>query len=206
MKRLLLVRHGETIWNMEQRLQGQIDIPLNDTGREQARKLAERLAGERLDWICSSDLQRAMETAAIIAAPHALEVRAEPRLRQFHLGVFQGKTPDEIEAYFGGKPTAEQWENPPGGESVEAYHARLRAWLDDIRRDDRGEIALAVAHGHVLRMVIALALEIDLTKAWRFTISNASLSELHFRDDGAVLYRLNDAGHLNHVVHHEADQ
>jgi broad specificity phosphatase PhoE len=206
MNRLILVRHGETVWNAERRLQGQTDIPLSDVGREQADRLAARLAGETLDAVCSSDLRRALATAAIIAGPHALPVRADPRLRQSYRGEWEGKTLDEIRALSGGNVTEERLDHPPGGETPEQVAGRLRAFLTDVRRDYAGQTLLAVAHGHVLRVLIALALEIDPAQTWRFTVGNASLSELRFEAKGAVLYRLNDGGHLDRVVHRETDQ
>jgi broad specificity phosphatase PhoE len=204
-KRLLLVRHGETEWNVLEKLQGQTDIALNDVGREQARRLAARLSGEALDVVLSSDLQRAMETAAIIAGPHALDVRAEPRLRQSSRGAWEGKTLDEIRLLCGGTVTDEQLEYPPGGETREQFVGRLRAFLDAVRRDYAGLSVLAVAHGHILRYLITLALELDLTEVWRFETGNASLSELRFNDKGAVLYGLNDHCHLDRVVYRRTD-
>jgi broad specificity phosphatase PhoE len=205
LKRLMLVRHGETEWNALERLQGETDIALNDVGREQARRLAARLSGESFDVIVSSDLQRAMETAAIIAEPHALAVRAEPRLRQSGRGQWEGKTLDEIKVLCGGVVTEEQLEHPPGSETPEHFVERLRSFLDETRRVYAGQSVLAVAHGYILRYLIALALEIDRAEAWRFQTGNASLSELRFSAKGAILYRLNDTCHLDRVVHRRTD-
>jgi broad specificity phosphatase PhoE len=205
MERLILVRHGETIWNAEKRLQGQTDIPLSDVGRQQAHQLAARLAGESLDAVVSSDLSRAMETAAIIAGPHALAVRADARLRQSHRGQWEGQTLAEITAQVGGDVTEEQLDHPPGGEPPDRFVGRLRAFLDNARHDDADQTVLAVAHGHVLRVLIALALEIDLADAWRFRTGNASLSELRFSDKGAILHSLNDNCHLDRVIYRETD-
>ena len=192
MKRLILIRHGETIWNAEDRLQGQTDIPLNDTGRQQARQLAARLAGETIDAITSSDLQRAMDTALIIAEPHKLAVRADPRLRQSYRGQWEGLTYTEIERLY---PGGLQGIAPPEGETRESVQARVRSFLDDLRRSP-DQTVLAVSHGHILRTLITLALEIDPAQDWRFETGNAAISELRFEPAGAVLVRLNDDCHL----------
>jgi broad specificity phosphatase PhoE len=203
MKHLILVRHGETIWNAEQRLQGQTDIPLSDVGRRQAHQLAARLAGETIDAVVSSDLQRAMDTAVIIAEPHRLTVRADPRLRQSHRGKWEGLTYAEIERLY---PGSFHDTTPPEGESLESVHARVRSWLDDVRRDHADQTVLAVSHGHILRVVIALALEIDPVEAWRFETGNAALTEIRFDDAGAVLHRLNDGCHLDRAIHRAPDE
>ncbi len=93
---LIVIRHGETAWNRERRLQGQLDIPLNDTGRAQACALAEALAGEPIDAVYTSDLGRAMQTAAPLAETLGLQVRAEPRLRERCYGDLEGMTYAEV--------------------------------------------------------------------------------------------------------------
>ena len=97
MTTILLVRHGETDWNLERRWQGHIDRPLNDVGRAQARALADRLDSEPFAAVYSSDLARARETAEIVAAAHGLPVHLDPRLREADVGEWSGLTADEIE-------------------------------------------------------------------------------------------------------------
>jgi broad specificity phosphatase PhoE len=203
MQRLILVRHGETVWNAEGRLQGQTDIPLNEAGRRQAHQLAARLAGETIDAAVSSDLQRAMETARIVAGPHRLIVRADARLRQSHRGKWEGLTYAEIERLY---PDSSHDDTPPEGETETAVVARVRSWLDDARRDHAGRTVLAVSHGQILRILIALALEMDPAQAGRFFVGNAALSEVHFGDAGAVLHRLNDACHLDDAIRRQPDE
>jgi broad specificity phosphatase PhoE len=203
MQRLILVRHGETIWNAERRLQGQTDIPLNEAGRQQAQRLANRLAGETIDAATSSDLQRAMDTARIIAEPHCLTVQADPRLRQSHRGKWEGLTYPEIERLY---PDSLHDDTPPGGELQTAVVARVRSWWDDARRDHAGQTVLAVSHGQILRILVAMALEIDPAEAWRFFLNNAALTEFRFDDEGAVLYRLNDVCHLDGAIRRTPDE
>ena len=93
---ILLVRHGETDWNRDRRVQGHTDVPLNETGREQARALAGELAGEPLAAVYSSDLSRALETATIVAEPRSLAVTTLPALREKHFGTWEGLTDAEV--------------------------------------------------------------------------------------------------------------
>ena len=195
MIRLILIRHGETIWNAEDRIQGQIDIPLNETGWRQAQALAVWLAGDTFDAIYSSDLRRALDTAAAIARPHALDVIPDPRLRQSAKGVWEGLTWDEITARYPEQVAA--WEAnhdmlPPGGETGAAYVGRLREFLGDMTARHTGQTVLAVGHGHVIRTFICLGLGFDTSAAGHFEIVNAGVVELHLHPGRGVLVRLND--------------
>ncbi len=96
--RILAIRHGETPWNVDTRIQGHTDIGLNEEGQWQAQQLAKALASEDIDAVYASDLSRAFSTAQAIAATHQLNVTALPGLRERHLGQFQGQTWAEIEA------------------------------------------------------------------------------------------------------------
>jgi broad specificity phosphatase PhoE len=135
---LILARHGETAWNAERRYQGQADVPLNETGRRQAAALAQHLAAEGVHAIYASDLQRAWETATVIAEPHGLPVRSEPRLREIDFGAWDGLTYSEIGQRYPKALAA--WEanplsaGPPGGENLSRVTARVRAALDDVAR------------------------------------------------------------------------
>ncbi len=96
--RIIAIRHGETAWNVDTRIQGHLDIPLNDTGHWQARRLGQALAGEHLAAIYASDLSRAWETAQYVARAQGLAVQPEPGLRERRFGSFQGRTFAEPEA------------------------------------------------------------------------------------------------------------
>jgi broad specificity phosphatase PhoE len=135
---ILFVRHGETDWNRERRVQGHADTPLNDTGRAQARELASRLAVERIDAVYSSDLARAHETARIVAEPRGLGVSAIRDLRERHFGTWEGMTDDEVLARF------PQAATEPWGDG-EARHAMDVRVVDAVAR-----IAAAHLNGHVL--------------------------------------------------------
>ena len=143
MTTLLLVRHGETDWNAAGRLQGHTDRPLNEYGRRQARELAERLVGERIAAVYTSDLARARETAEIIAAPLGLEVVLEPGLREKNWGNWEGLTADE-------RASIEY-----AGESTEAHRERVLDALNRIVEAHPGERVVVVTHGGSLRRIQA---------------------------------------------------
>ncbi len=194
---LLLIRHGQTNWNLEQRFQGQSDIPLNETGRKQAAALAERLAAETFDAVYTSDLQRATETAKIICAS---PIHPDPRLREVNFGDWEGLTYDEIKAKH--PETLAAWEAdifknaPPHGETLEGLAERVQFILDELRAKHQDQRILIVAHGGVLQTLICLALKLPPTMYWQFHLSTASLSEVAFYPAGAILNSLNDTSHL----------
>jgi broad specificity phosphatase PhoE len=150
---LLLVRHGETDWNRERRFQGHADPPLNDAGREQAYELAETLAGDGIDAIYTSDLQRARETAEILAARFGSEVVALRELREIDVGDWQGLTWPEIEERH--PDAAARWHRDGhgwhGGESYDQLRERIVAALRGIAERHPGQRVLVVGHGGTVR-------------------------------------------------------
>jgi broad specificity phosphatase PhoE len=140
---LLLVRHGETDWNRQLRIQGSSDTELNETGREQARRLARELDGTRLDAVWSSDLRRARETAAIVAEPRGLEVRLDPGLRERSFGSWEGLTRAEIDERFADPAHHD-------GETDDQVRARVLASIGRIAASHPGEEVLVVSHGGAL--------------------------------------------------------
>lgn len=156
MRPILLARHGETAWNVARRLQGHVDIPLTDAGRDQARGLAARLTGAGLTAVWTSDLSRARETGAIVAAALALPApTADPELRERHYGVFEGLTRDECIARDRDAWNAWVWDTgaPPGGEAGTDATTRLARALHRIARGDGGPV-LVVSHGAVMRLFL----------------------------------------------------
>ena len=156
MRRILLARHGETAWNVARRLQGHVDIPLNDVGRDQARGLAARLDGAGITAVWTSDLVRARETGAIVADALALAAPgADPELRERHYGIFEGLTRDECLARDRDAWTNWVWETgaPPGGEPGTDATARLARALHRIAASDGGPV-LVVSHGAVMRLFL----------------------------------------------------
>ncbi|HUK97675.1 MAG TPA: histidine phosphatase family protein [Gaiellaceae bacterium] len=171
MTTILLARHGETEWNRTGRYQGWADPPLNETGRAQARELAEQLRSTPFDAVYSSDLQRARETAEIVAEPHGVPVIVEPGLREVNVGAWSGLNHSEVEARF---PDGER----PGGESREQHTARVLAAAEKIARAHPGERILLVSHGGTMR-----AIRSHVSDEPFHPIANCGVLELHFRDD-----------------------
>jgi broad specificity phosphatase PhoE len=169
MATILLARHGETDWNRDSRFQGQADPPLNDAGRDQARALAERLAGESLEAVYSSPLHRALETAEIVAARLRLPVTILEPLREIDVGSWSGLTRAEVEARF---PEAyARWlafeHGWDGGETYDELGARVVPALAELAALHPGGRVLAVTHGGPIRAVAAHAEGISYADARR---------------------------------------
>ena len=169
MTELLLVRHGETDWNRDRRFQGHADRPLNDAGREQARELAEALSGERIDAVYTSDLQRARETAEILAARLGVEVVALQELREIDVGSWQGLTWPEIEQRH--PDGAARWHRDghgwDGGETYDELGRRIVDALGEIAARHHGQRVLVVGHGGTVRATRAFVEEVPVAESRR---------------------------------------
>src|SRR5664279_2553862 len=158
MKRILLIRHGQTDWNVEGRWQGHRDIPLNAEGVEQAHALADHLRGRPISAVHSSNLLRAHATAVVIAEPHGLKVKDDPRWRELNLGVFQGLTLTEISAKYPqeARRMREDYMNhriPEGETRLEMQERVYTAYTEIIAHAPGDEIAV-VSHGGPIRMLL----------------------------------------------------
>lgn len=179
--RICLVRHGETAWNAERRLQGHIDIPLSDIGLAQARATAESLATEGFAAAYVSDLQRARQTADAIATRCTLQPTIDARLRERHYGVFQALTYDQARArhpveYQRFESRDPEFVFPGGGESLAQFAARIRLTLEEIAQRHDGASVLIVTHGGVLDVVNRMVTGKPLDTPRDFTIPNAALN------------------------------
>ena len=168
--RLLIIRHGETAWNAERRIQGHTDIPLNDTGRQQARALAEALNDSPIHAVYCSDLQRAEETGRIIAASHDARVITTSQLRERHFGHIEGKTFIDFEVHFPDESMRwrkrdPNWAPPGGGESLADLRDRIVQTVNDIGRQHNGEHVAIVSHGGVLDVLYRAAARLGLQAA-----------------------------------------
>ncbi len=163
---LILVRHGQTDWNLEGRYQGGADVPLNATGREQAKRLAAELATTRIDALYSSPLRRALDTALAVARGRGLEVRRDPRLREIELGEWEGMLSGRIaEGY---PELHRQWVRdprpvrPPGGESIREVHDRTIAAVEGMVAEHSGGTLCLVTHKVAMVVIRSHYLGLDL--------------------------------------------
>lgn len=178
--RLILVRHGETAWNAETRIQGHLDSPLNDEGLAQALLLGERLGREPFDHFYCSDLGRARQTAQPIADRSGRQPVLEPRLRERRLGIFQGLTsvqceqqhPQDYARFHGRDPEYAV----PGGESLREVLARVSALMEEWATRHAGQRVLAVTHGGILDAAYRHANGMPLERRRDFPVYNASVN------------------------------
>lgn len=200
MIRLILVRHGETIWNTQARYQGQADVPLSTRGWLQAECLAERLTNENIAVIYSSDLTRAADTAQMIAWRLGVSVVLEPRLRELNVGEWQGLSYADVQQrYF--KPTdplpCYPIDQPPrGGESFRQLQTRLLEVVEEIVAKHINQTVLLVLHGGCLRALFCAWLNLELAVYGKLRFDNASVSEVIISREGITVTRLNDCTHL----------
>jgi broad specificity phosphatase PhoE len=170
MTRLVLIRHGQTDWNIEGRWQGHADVPLNANGHEQAARMAAVLVHERIAAIYSSDLTRARQTAQALGEATGLIVHVDKRLREIHQGEWQGLEISEIRSRY--RDAYEAGENdpavfaPPGGETLVQLRDRLVAALQDIYRRHPGQCVAVVSHGFAVAMIRAHFAGMPMQKAW----------------------------------------
>jgi probable phosphoglycerate mutase len=197
---MILVRHGQSTWNREHRIQGQLDPPLSVEGRRQAALLARRLAGRPLAGFYASDLKRAFETAEAIGALVDLTPEPTPGLREIYLGDWEGLRTDDIAhrfpdawARWGHEP---DWDLVPGGEGAVRFEARVVATLDEILgRHSHGDV-LVVTHGGVIQVALHRVIGRPSRGLFPFKIQNASISLIEVRDGRMVIGGSNDVGHL----------
>jgi broad specificity phosphatase PhoE len=183
---ILLARHGESDWNRAKRWQGFTDRPLTDLGREQASALAERLTDTELDSIYASDLQRARETAEIVASSRGLDVHTRPELREIDVGSWSGLTRAEAESRFpeGYGRWVDGGEGWDDGETYEQMSARVIRAIQQIAAEEAGGRVLIVAHGGSIRAVHAAALGVNVHTYRRIqrVEPNATLSAVCVED------------------------
>jgi len=200
--KLLLVRHGETDWNLERRYQSYNDVPLNQIGLQQAEQLAQHLADENIDVIYASDLSRAVKTAEPILnmRKHGLEVQKDARWREISFGKWEGLNHAELQAQWQAEVNA--WyadpvhSAPPNGETLLQLSARVQSALDEMKSKHKDETVLLVAHGGTIQVLLCLILGVDLKRHWQFHVAQASLTILRFYEEGAILNLFNDIHYL----------
>lgn len=198
---LILVRHGETDWNLQERMQGRTDTPLNQRGMAQAELAAERLAAEDpIEVIYTSPLVRALVTAAIIGKKFNLDPIADTRLTERGVGQLEGLTLPEIGKTF--PEVYKAWREDkervilPGAEDQVEFQRRVLSFLEMVGDRHAGQRVAVVTHGGTLSMFFATVLGLDIHKRFPFRFDNTSISKVDFSRPRPRVYLLNDTCHL----------
>jgi probable phosphoglycerate mutase len=206
---ILAIRHGETDWNVDTRIQGQIDIALNPHGLWQAKQVGLALAEEKMDAIYASDLSRAFITAQHIASHHGLEVSDVISLRERHYGAFEGLTWAEIQQAH--PQDAKRWHDRDphwvpsnGGESLVMLHARVEQMVNRLASQHIGQQIAIVTHGGVLDIIyrIATGQDLQVTRSWG--LRNTAINRLLWTSQGLQLVGWADERHLDIDAHEES--
>lgn len=198
--RIVAIRHGETAWNVEMRIQGQLDVGLNANGRWQAHRLALALVDDRIDAVYASDLGRAWDTARTVAHAVGLAVTTDEALRERGFGQFEGLTYAEIEQRF--PQASRRWRQrdvdfaPPGGESLADFQTRSVAALTAIAQRHRSQHVAIVTHGGVLDALYRASLRIALDAPRTWQLGNASINRVLHGQQGFTLVGWADTFHL----------
>jgi len=201
--RILAIRHGRTAWNADSRIQGHTDIELDALGEWQARQVAQALGDEPLQAVYSSDLQRARQTAAPLAARQGLELRIDAGLRERGFGEFEGLSFAQIEQRWPEQATAWRKRDPDfgacGGEVLRDFRDRVVATVRRLAQAHRGQSIALVTHGGVLDLLYreATRVALDAPRSWQ--LANAGINRLLHSDQGLVLVGWADVGHLQRV-------
>jgi phosphoserine phosphatase len=208
--RVLLVRHGETDWNRDQRFQGQIDIPLNPTGEIQAQKAEEFLSKVKIELAFSSSMLRPKQTAEIILRQHPhLDLKLFDSLKEISHGKWEGKLEAEIEAEFAGELA--RWQSHPEsvqmpeGENLDDVWSRVKvAWAEIIDRVPNGETAIVVAHDAVNKAILCQLFNLTPASFWAFKQGNGCVSVIDYPKNSPtlvpVLQSMNITTHLSNSV------
>lgn len=202
MVRIILIRHGETTWNIEGRYQGQEDTPLSTRGLEQGRLLAQGLKDVPLDICISSPLQRSYQTCKFCADLHKLPVATDARLTEINHGDWEGVlAPDIAKAY---PVEFEQWHSAPhlvqmpgkGGECLEDVRRRVRAAFDEYAQKYEGKTVLVAAHDAVNKAIICDLLGLGMEHFWQIKQDNTCINVLEYNEGTWRLVLLNSVNHM----------
>jgi probable phosphoglycerate mutase len=188
-----LIRHGITDWNMQRRVQGITDISLNDTGRQQAHALGERLKAEQWDIVYASDLSRAVETAEIVGRALNLPIQTDQRLREMYCGEIEGTTVEDRISRWGG-----DWESLSLGiEEEHSISGRGISFIDDVRANYPNKKVIVVSHGALLAYTLRRLIPHVNTEEH---IQNTSMTKLRFSNGQWECDLFNCAKHLEDIL------
>jgi len=206
--RLIVVRHGETLYNTEHRITGQSDIALNPIGEQQAALVGAYLAKEPMNLIVSSDLQRTRATAQAIVQERSIPIYEDPDLREIAMGQWEGFTNDEIKARFADsmvqwRTNATNYGIPGGGENLQQVNARITRALARWQTQYPDKTVVWVTHGGIIGLLVCNVLGLDISRRWQFRHDNASITEILLEPERAILARLNETAHLVNMRHVE---
>lgn len=212
MTELILIRHGETAWNAEKRMQGHLDIALNAQGLRQAAALGRALRDQSIGAIISSDLQRAMQTAQAIALPRGIPIATDAGLRERCFGVFEGLLYADLErshpaAYHAWRSRELGTRYPPGvnqAETLQEFSDRVLGTIDRLAGASAHPTLAVVTHGGVLECIYRAATGTSLRQARDFDLLNASINRVHWTPAGMRIIHWSDVTHLADTAHDEA--
>ncbi|WP_110952940.1 alpha-ribazole phosphatase [Anaerosinus massiliensis] len=201
MTKVILVRHGQTEWNIQGKYQGHSDIELSPLGLEQAKLVGKRLAKEKIDAVYASDLKRAVKTAEYIANEHTLKVNIIEQFREISFGDWEGldyktineKWPGKVELFF---KNAELNVIPNGETFLEVTERSCRV-MKNLTEKHADKTIVIVSHGGTIRTLIATALQLRLKYIWNLRQDNTAVNILNYYDTQTVVELLNDTHHLN---------
>lgn len=202
--RLIVVRHGETQWNVQKRTQGTTDTKLTTKGERQAQQLSHRIQAMQVDGIVTSPLQRACETARIIALPNHKTISIDAALIEIRFGKWEGLTFDEIGEQYPQELSV--WSKTPHlseipqAESVNEVIARVDDFLARMQLNHKDETIAAVTHSLPSKLIVARSIGLPLENIHSLRIDNASLTVIDFYPDRPVLRLMNDTVHLQEGV------
>ncbi len=206
--RIIAIRHGETAWNLDTRIQGHLDIPLSAVGHRQAARLAAALSDEPLAAIYASDLTRARQTAQYLGQAQGVAVTPEPALRERGFGDFEGKTFSEIEALL--PEQSLRWRRrdpdfaPAGGESLLTLRSRVVAAAERLAAQHPGELIALIGHGGVMDVLYRAATRLDIQAPRTWALGNAAINRLLWTPEGFALVGWADTQHLDDASLDEA--
>lgn len=200
MTKLILIRHGQTVWNKELKYQGHSDVALTATGSEQATLVAQRLAGEEIAAVYASDLSRAFITAQAIAKSRKLQVMPITDLREINFGQWEGLTYEQINAHW--PDILSKWYfspdevNIPGGESFRELKERAMRVIDELIARHPKQTIVVVSHGGTIRTILCAALNVHLNYVWNIQQDNTAVNIIKYYRDRPVVTLMNDTHHL----------
>ena len=206
--RLIVVRHGETQYNIQNRITGQSDVPLSPLGERQAERVGAYLATKKIDIIVSSDLQRARATAQAIARSHAIAIQEDADLREIAMGEWEGHNSAEITALFAEaqikwRADATHYAISGGGENLTQVHTRIVRVVERWYTQYPDATVVWVTHGGFIGLLACHLLGLAISRRWQFRHDNASITEFWIQPERVIMVHLNETAHLADMRHVE---